>query len=104
MGIRYRHDVNSGKWECYVRNNAGTDTVADSGVTVAAATDYELAISINKANTEITFWINQSVVARITTGLANAVAAGTQIHMEKSVGTTTYTTYVYRMVSAAFSP
>lgn len=101
VGIRYADDINSGKFELYSRNSGGTETTADSGITVAANTRYETAVSINKAGNEATFFINGAVVGRITTNLPTSTTLGTAIHYNKLVGTTTYTFYVDRLMAAA---
>lgn len=88
FGLRYTHDINSGKWQAYSRNSSGTDTVVDTGVTFSANTRYELAISINKSLTEATYWINNSVVARITTNLPSATSCGLSTQLEKTAGST----------------
>lgn len=104
LGIRYSHDINSGKFECYARDSGGTETTADSGVTVAAATDYETLIAFNKAQTEAVFFINGVAVARITTNLISSVAVGAAIQFGSLVGTGTKTLYIHRMMAAAIAP
>lgn len=101
LGLRYTHDVNSGKWQAYIRDNGGTDATADTGVTFAVDTDYELLVTLNKANTEATFFINGTVVARITTNLPNAVAVGPSQQLEKTAGTSARSMKCYRFVGAA---
>lgn len=88
FGLRYTHDVNSGKWQAYSRSTGGTDSVADTGVTFSADTKYDLAISINKSLSEATYWINGSVVARITTNLPSATSCNLSTQLEKTAGTT----------------
>lgn len=104
LGIRYSDDINSGKFECYSRNSGGTETTADSGITVAASTRYETTITLNKAGTEATFIINGAVVARITTNLPSATTLGSGIQLGSLVGTGTKTLYVHRMMAAAIAP
>lgn len=104
LGIRYSHDINSGKFECYARDSGGTETTADSGVTVAAATGYETLIAFNKAQTEAVFFINGVAVARITTNLISSVAVGAAIQFGSLVGTGTKTLYIHRMMAAAIAP
>lgn len=91
VGIRYSHGINSGKWECFTRDNAGAESVLDSGVTFAVNTEYVLSVSFNKARTEACFYINGAMVGRITTNMPNAVAVGTQALMLKSLGITSRT-------------
>lgn len=101
LGLRYTHDVNSGKWQAYIRDNGGTDATADTGVTFSVDTDYELLVTLNKANTEATYFINGAVVARITTNLPNAVACGPSQQLEKTAGTSARSMKSYRFVGAA---
>lgn len=59
--FRYEAGVNSGKWQC-ISSVAGTDTSADSGVTVATSTVYRLMIIIDSARVA-KFYINGVLVA-----------------------------------------
>ncbi len=101
LGLRYTHDVNSGKWEAYSRDNGGTDSVVDTGVTFAVDTDYELLVTLNKSNTEATFFINGVVVARITANLPTGVGCGPSQQLEKTAGTSARSVKCYRFVGAA---
>jgi hypothetical protein len=101
LGLRYTHDVNSGKWEAYSRDNGGTDSVVDTGVTFAVDTDYELLVTLNKSNTEATFFINGIVVARIATNLPTGVGCGPSQQLEKTAGTSARSVKCYRFVGAA---
>lgn len=100
-GIRYSHDINSGKFQCYCRDSGGTETTADSGVTYAVNTVYSMLISLNKAADEATFFINGAVVARITTNLPASTVLGVGIQYGKLVGTTNYTFNAHRLMGAA---
>lgn len=104
LGIRYSDDINSGKFELYSRNSSGSETTADSGVTFAASTEYTTAISFNYAASEATFFINGSVVGRITTNLPSGAIWGGGIQYGKLVGTGTVTFYVSRVMCAAIKP
>jgi hypothetical protein len=104
LGIRYRHEVNGGRFECYSRNGSGTDVTVDSGVLVEANKDYELAVTLNKTNTEATFFINGAVVGRITSGLPSGVAVGPSQQLEKTAGSSARSWKVYRFIGAAIAP
>lgn len=97
IGIRYTNGVNSGKWECFTRNNAGTETTVDSGITVAVDTLYNLEIVANKAGTEIRYYIDGAFVGLITTNIPTARAITPNICMTKSVGTTSITGRFYQI-------
>ncbi|MBK7409048.1 MAG: hypothetical protein IPJ40_13910 [Saprospirales bacterium] len=104
LGIRYRHEVNGGKFECYIRDGSGNDTVMDSGVTVETNKEYEMAVSLNKTNTEATFFINGVVVGRITSGMPSPIAVGPSLQLEKTAGTSARSWKVYRFIGAAIMP
>lgn len=103
LGIRYRHTTNNGYWECYSRSN-NTDTVLDSGVLFETDTHYELMVTLNKSNTEATYFINGVVVGRITTNLPTPDSVGPSVRMEKVAGTSARSTLVYRFMGAAIAP
>jgi len=89
VGIRYSDNVNTGKWECYTRNTSGTETVLDTGVTVATNTLYSLKIYVNKSLSEVQFELNGTIVGTITTNLpTSGTLAGLRVINIKSVGTT----------------
>ena len=104
VGIYYRYSDNAGKWFLRSRSSGGTNTEVDSGVTVAANTEYTLQVSLNKANDEATFWINGSVVGRITTNLPGATNVGWSTQLEKTAGTTARSIKVFRFIGAAIQP
>lgn len=88
VGIRYSDNVNSGAWEFFTRNNAGTESTATTGVTVAANTLYLMTVTIDKARSEARCYLNGTMVARITTNLPNNVVCGTRFFQVATVGTT----------------
>ena len=103
LGIRYQHSVNNGNWQCYSRSNF-TDTVLDSGVPFEPDTPYELLVTLNKSNTEATYFINGVMVGRITTNLPDPTALGPSNHLEKVSGTSARSMLVYRFMGAAVAP
>lgn len=104
LGLRYWHTVNGGKWECYSRSGSGVDTVVDTGIPFAVNTEYELMVTLNKSNTEATYYINGVVVGRITTHLPSAVSVGPSTQMEILAGETARSMLVYRFMGAAIAP
>lgn len=64
--FEYTHSSNSGKFYCTTESN-NTKTQTDSGVTVAADTDYKLEISVY--NGHAFFYINKALVADVTTNI-----------------------------------
>lgn len=86
--FRYTHGTNSGKWECVTRQN-GSETAADSGVTVASTTWYKLGIVVNAAANSVSFYINGALVATNTTNIPTGASRQTTpaILIIKSAGT-----------------
>jgi hypothetical protein len=103
LGIRYRHNVNNGYWQCYSRSG-NTDTVLDTGILFEVDTEYELMVTLNKSKTEATYFINGAVVGRISTNLPAAVAVGPSNHLEKLAGASARSMLVYRFMGAAIAP
>jgi hypothetical protein len=94
IGIRHDDATNLGKWQVFSRDSGGTETTADSGITVAANTLYMLRCWIDKGRTEARFSITDgtnSYVGRIATNLPAAAVCGTRMGAFKSVGTTSRT-------------
>jgi len=92
--VRYKDDVNSGKFELVTRNSAGTETAVDCGVTVAANTTYQITVVLNEALTEARAYINTpgavTAFATNTSTMPNsAVSVGGRCGIFASVGTTT---------------
>lgn len=67
--FRFAPGTNSGKWEA-IYSIGGTDVAVDTGVTVAADTEYHLKVAINSARVPL-FYINGALVAT-GTALADA--------------------------------
>lgn len=105
LGLRAGNGVtNASNWEAYSRSSGGTDTVVDTGVSFATNSDVELMVSLNKAGTEATYWINGTVVARITTNLPSATTVGWSQQLEKQAGTSARSFKVYSFMGAAITP
>ncbi|MBC7754370.1 MAG: hypothetical protein H7Z71_09050, partial [Moraxellaceae bacterium] len=87
--LRYSDAVNVGKFEC-VSRNAGVETVADSGVTVAANVPYELEVRINAAVTQVTCFVNGVAAGTVATNIPAATGTmGVFTNIQKTIGTTT---------------
>jgi len=86
--FRYTESENDGRWTC-VCVSAGTETTADSSVSVAANTWAKLEIEINAAATSAVFKINGNTVATITTNIPSGGARGTMtgLWITKTAGT-----------------
>ncbi|MBK9335832.1 MAG: hypothetical protein IPM98_04325 [Lewinellaceae bacterium] len=104
LGLRYRHNVNGGKWQCYSRDGSGGETVLDTGIPFAVNTEYEVLVTLNKTNTEATYFLNGAVVGRISTNMPGAVAVGPSNHLEKLTGSSARSALVYRFMGAAIAP
>lgn len=101
VGFYYRHTVNGGRWFLRSRDASGAESNADSGVTVVANGEYELLLSLNRACTEATFFINGSVVGRLTTNLPSNVGLGWSQQLEKVSGTAAREVRCFRFTGAA---
>lgn len=104
VGVRYTHGTNSGRFEGFSKNNGGTVSAVDLGVTVAANTLYKVRTEINNANTEVRFYIDGQMKGIITTSLPTANPCGTAVKIVKSVGTTPRLVYVSSMNSGFIFP
>ena len=62
--FRYEDDVNDGEWQA-VYSIGGTDTEVDTGIAVAASTEYHLVITIDSARVARMF-VNGTLVATST--------------------------------------
>lgn len=89
--FKYSHGLNSGKWLAVNRNTSGTETTADTGVTVATTAPVLLTVCVDKALSEARYYINGVFVARITGSMPSAVAIGPRVSIIKSAGTTART-------------
>jgi hypothetical protein len=108
-GVYFRLDYteNSGHFTCVCRNN-GTETTADSGVAVAAQTDYALTIKVLADRSHAYFYVNGNQVADITTNItaANRLVTAGHAMAIKSAGTNyrnvylRYQGYKYELTTA----
>jgi len=97
IGFRYTHGVNSGKWQGYVRDNAGAESTFDCGVSVVAGTPYLLRIEVDKGRSEGRFYLGDVYVGRINTNMPSAVGCGASAKITKSAGTTSRTMRLHEM-------
>lgn len=97
VGIRYTHGTNSGKWEGFSKNNSGTESTVDLGVTVAVDTAYLLRVEINKGKNEVRFYINNEMKGIVTGSMPNAVTVGVRALILKSAGTSSRALYAHTM-------
>lgn len=104
IAIRYSHNINSGKFEAFTRNNSGTETTLDLGTTVAVNTKYLLTICYDKSGTEARFYVNGVYGGRITTNLPNAVATGVRALIIKTASTTSRSFDVARLRAYSVYP
>jgi hypothetical protein len=104
FGLRYDSDVNGGDWQAYSRSSGGTDSVVDTNVPFAANTKYDLFVSMNKAWTEATFYINGTMVARITSNLPTSDNLGASMQLEKQAGTSARSMKTWRFITGGIMP
>lgn len=99
VGIRYDSSVNSGKWQGFSRDNAGTESTVDLGITAAVNTHYLLRVEIDKSKTEARFYIDGIMLGRVTGNMPNSVASGSRLSIIKSAGTTSRVVNVHAFYS-----
>jgi hypothetical protein len=105
IGIRYTDSVNSGKFQAFCKDNAGSEsTGVDLGVTVTAGQIYKIRIEVDKAKTEARFYIDSVFAGRVTTNMPNDGAFGARVVILKSAGATERTTRVHSMSAGAIYP
>ena len=97
VGFRYSHGLNGGKWQCYVRDNAGAETTVDAGVSVVAGTPYHLRVEVDESRSEARYYLGDVFVGRITSNMPSSVACGAAAKIVKSVGTTARTMRMHEM-------
>lgn len=93
----YRDNLNGGKWQVITASaTSNVNTTADTGITVAASTWYCLRVEVNAAATEAKFYIDEALVATITTNIPSGAAdqTGVCVGIRKGIGTTARNMYV----------
>jgi hypothetical protein len=87
--FRYKHSVNSGKFECVTRSNS-VETAADSGITMNASQWYKLRIEVNAAATSVLFYIDGVLKVTQTTNIPTGAGRETGVYagIRKNLGTT----------------
>lgn len=99
--LRYSDNINSGKWQL-VSANVGSESSADSGVTVAESTSYRYLISLDSGGYEANFFLNGVFVGKVTTNTpGSGEAIGHRVTIRKSVGTSSSTLDLANMISYA---
>ncbi|MBK9723348.1 MAG: hypothetical protein IPO78_17430 [Saprospiraceae bacterium] len=104
VGIRYTHGTNSGKFLGFSKDNGGTETTLDLGITVATNTNYDLRIEIDKARSEVHYYIDGVAVGRIYANLPNAATATASHIFYKSAGTNPRQVTIQDFITAAIYP
>ena len=104
VGIRYTHSTNSGKFQGYSRDNAGSESTVDLGVTVTGTQMYVLRIEIDKARAEVRFYVDGVMSGRVTGNMPTANPVGARAILLKSAGTTARQCRVITMCAGAIHP
>lgn len=74
VGFRFSTSVPDTNWICYSNDNGATGTTTDSGVAVAHDTEYRMRI--HRAASSLTYYINETLVATISTDIPGNISAG----------------------------
>lgn len=107
IGVRYTHGTNSGKFQGFSRDAAGSEASGgqvDLGVTVTAGQMYSIRIEIDKSKTEARFYIDGVFCGRVTGNMPDSGAAGFETKILKSAGTTARTLRIHSMSASAIYP
>lgn len=93
--FRYTHSVNSGKIQAVTKSNF-VETAADTGITPTAGQFYRFEVRVNSAGNSATYYIDDSLVATITTNIPSGAGrqSGIVFKIEKSAGTTARLMYI----------
>ena len=70
MLFRYSDDINGGRFQAVVRESAEVETLFDTGVVAMADTWYRFKICVNAEGTEVSFFIDGTLVASASQNLA----------------------------------
>ncbi|MBK9258159.1 MAG: hypothetical protein IPM42_22190 [Saprospiraceae bacterium] len=100
-GIRYSHGVYGGNWVGYTKNSGGSETLLDLGIAVAVDVNYTLRTELNKANSEIRFYIDGVYVGKMASPLANNLPIGPRTGIFKGVGSNARDIYVQKLCYGA---
>lgn len=88
--IRYRDNLNSGKWQAHLLDTlAGPETI-DLGITVAVSTWYKLEIVVSSSSSQAQFYIDGALCGTGTLAVPAGVAetVGAVVLLLKGAGTT----------------
>ena len=81
----YTHSVNSGNWQAVT---ASASTRTTTNLATPPSTSFQtFEIRVNEAATEVTFYLNGTLVATHTTNIPTADTVGVNINIVKSAGT-----------------
>lgn len=94
IAIRYSSGINSGEFEGFSRNNAGSETTADLNVAVAANTLYLLTVILDKSNAEGRFYVNGAYCGRVAATMPSGAAVGSRAGIFKTAGATNRTAQI----------
>lgn len=94
--FKYSDGINGGKWACVTRTG-GSETLIDSGVTVAVSTVYTLEV-FHRPDNSVAFFINGAFVGESTTNTHEGFVFNSY-GMLKTVGTTARTSHLIAIES-----
>lgn len=94
--FKYSDGINGGKWACVTRTG-GSETLIDSGVTVAVSTVYYLDV-FHRPDNSVAFFINNTFVGESTTNVHDGFVFNS-FGMIKSLGTTARTSHLIALES-----
>jgi hypothetical protein len=95
VGFEYQDNQNGGRWQAITADGVG-ETSADTGVLVTGTTWYKQEVEVNAAGTSVDFFIDDVLVATITTDIPDGTGFSHfyNCHIMKLIGTSPRTLYV----------
>ena len=88
LGMRYSHDINSGNFELFCYNAAGTLYTLDTGVTAVINTLYVMRIEKNRDGSEVYGYINDVFVGCLQIAVPPTGAFFFNVGLRKTAGVT----------------
>ena len=95
IGFEYDDSQNGGRWQAICDDAPGVETSVDTGILVTA-TWFKHELIINAAGTEVQFFIDNNLVATITTNIPSGAGFShfLNIHIMKLIGVTNRSFYL----------
>lgn len=89
IGFEYDDSQNGGRWQAICDDAPAVETSVDTGILATTGTWFKHELRVNAAGTEVTFFIDDNLVATITTNIPSGAGFGhfVSMHIMKLIGT-----------------